>query len=332
MYIMRLIGGTVYLVGFFVMAWNIFRTIRGGSPQTSTVTVYEEESTAPQRSVKDILLSWPMAIVAATILLMLAFFMAERLELATVIVVALVGVLGAGYLVAALAPETQGHAGFHRFLEGRPLLFSVLTLIAVLIGGVAELLPTLIVDRAVPKTGPVATPYRPLELAGRDIYVREGCYVCHSQMIRPFFSEKLRYGAASTAGEFIYDHPFQWGSKRTGPDLHRVGGKYSNLWHLQHLIDPAAISRGSNMPSYRFLLERSIDLGDISLKLSAMKRLGVPYTANDLSHGSEEAQRQGRAIAADLQQGGVTVPPESELVALIAYLQRLGKHPAQPGQ
>ena len=202
---------------------------------------------------------------------------------------------------------------------------------AVLIGGVVELVPTLLIDRAVPKTGPVATPYRPLELQGRDIYVREGCYTVHCQMIRPFLSEKLRYGEPSTAGEFIYDHPFQWGSKRTGPDLHRVGGKYPNLWHYQHLVDPRSTSRGSNMPPYGFLAEHKLDLGDTVIKMNAMKTLGVPYSPDEISNGSTELETMARGIAADLHGQGVDVPWDSEMIALIAYLQRLGKNPPAPG-
>jgi cytochrome c oxidase cbb3-type subunit I/II len=215
----------------------------------------------------------------------------------------------------------------HHVLEGRPLLFTALSLVAVLIGGVAEILPTIVVDRAVPKTGPIATPYRPLEVHGRDIYVREGCYLCHSQMIRPFPAEKIRYGEPSTAGEFIYDHPFQWGSKRTGPDLHRVGGKYSHLWHYQHLSDPRSTSPGSNMPSYAWLAQRKVDLGDTAVKLSALKTLGVPYTADDIAQGNRELEDSARAISRDLSAQGIDVAWDSEMVALISYLQRLGKHP-----
>ena len=181
-----------------------------------------------------------------------------------------------------------------------------------------------------PKTGAIATPYRPLEVHGRDIYVREGCYLCHSQMIRPFVAEKVRYGEPSTAGEFIYDHPFQWGSKRTGPDLHRVGGKYSHAWHFQHFTDPRTQSQGSNMPAYGWLSGRKLDLGDTALKLSALKTLGVPYSAQDITDGNRELEASARAITKELAGQGIEVPWDSEMVALISYVQRLGKHPAQP--
>src|SRR5207237_1281704 len=153
-----------------------------------------------------------------------------------------------------------GEAKWHALVEGRPLIFTVLTLVAVLIGGVAEILPTVIVSRSAPASPTAQQPYSTLELEGRDIYVREGCYTCHSQSIRPYLWETQRYGAPSRGEEFIYDHPFQWGSKRTGPDLAREGGRYPNSWHYTHLMDPRAINVASPMPSYKFLAEASVDI------------------------------------------------------------------------
>jgi cytochrome c oxidase cbb3-type subunit I/II len=236
------------------------------------------------------------------------------------------------YLVATLAfrPGAGGQPGWHRLLEGRPMLFSVLVLIAVLIGGVAELVPTLVLNHKLPDGEKLAAvPYRPLELHGRDIYVREGCYNCHSQMIRPMQAEAARYGEPSTVAESFYDHPFQWGSKRTGPDLARVGVKYPNLWHLEHFKDPRSISPGSNMPSFAWMVDKPLNIGSTAVKLAAMRSLGVPYTSDQVAQGEGDLEVQAKEIAADLAKSGQTVRWDSEIVALIAYMQRLGK-PATP--
>jgi cytochrome c oxidase cbb3-type subunit I/II len=330
MYMTRMVGGSLYIVGFILMIWNLGKTIRAGAPVETTVTVVEPdaESTNKLISWQKILFSHPLLLCTVALLLATAFALVDSITTSALILTGMLVLVVITWLSFVLSRDDDGQLNFHRILEGRSLIFTVLVLIAVLIGGVAELLPTILVDRAVPKTGPIATPYRPLELHGRDIYVREGCYLCHSQMVRPFRSEKLRYGEPSTAGEFIYDHPFQWGSKRTGPDLHRVGGKYGNLWHYQHLLDPRATSPGSNMPPYAFLVERKVDLGDTAVKLAAMKTLGVPYRGQDIQNGNYELEASARAIVTDLRQQGVEVAWDSELVALIAYLQRLGKHPA----
>ncbi len=329
LYITRMVGGCLYILGFILMIWNLYKTISTGVPVQTTVTAVEPEA-APrgELSWKRIIFSRPLFLCTAALLLATAFALVDSITTSALILTGMIALFVVTWLSFVLLRDEDGRLQFHRILEGRSLVFTALVLIAVLIGGVAELLPTILVDRAVPKSGPIATPYRPLELHGRDIYVREGCYLCHSQMVRPFRSEKLRYGDPSTAGEFIYDHPFQWGSKRTGPDLHRVGGKYSNLWHYQHLVDPRTTSPGSNMPSYAFLAERKLDLGDTAVKLSAMKTLGVPYRPQDIAGGNDELAQSARAIAAELNQQGAQVAWDSELVALIAYLQRLGKHPA----
>jgi cytochrome c oxidase cbb3-type subunit I/II len=170
-------------------------------------------------------------------------------------------------------------------------------------------------------------PYTPLELQGRDIYTREGCYTCHSQMIRPFRSETERYGEYSKAGEFVYDHPFQWGSKRTGPDLAREGVgnlKKSNAWHYNHLDEPSAISAGSVMPAYSFLIDHDLDTASTPAKIRAMQTLGVPYEQGFDQKANEALMNQAKGIAADLKANGISVPANKEVVALIAYLQRLG--------
>ena len=221
--------------------------------------------------------------------------------------------------------RATGGASWFGLIEHRPLAFTVLTLLAVLVGGIAEILPMVLVKQAVPVTGASQKPYTALEQQGRDLYTREGCYVCHSQMIRPMVAEYLRYGEAARAEEFIYDHPFQWGSKRTGPDLQRIGGKYPSLWHYTHMNDPRSTSPGSNMPNYPWLAESHIDPKLAPKKLALMQKLGVPYTNQDIDDAEANQRRQANTIVADLQKNGVTVEWDNEIVALISYLQRLGR-------
>jgi cytochrome c oxidase cbb3-type subunit I/II len=211
----------------------------------------------------------------------------------------------------------------HRWLEKRPIQFAVLATVVVLIGGIVELVPTFLIKSNIPTIASVK-PYTPLELQGRDIYVREGCYTCHSQMVRPFRSETERYGEYSKAGEFVYDHPFQWGSKRTGPDLHRIGKKYNNLWHYMHMEDPRSVSPGSIMPAYPWLYTQSIDTSIIGSKIRAMQKLGVPYPKEYDRQSVEDLKAQAARIAEDLQSQNAPGDPDKEIVALIAYLQRLG--------
>ena len=243
MYIMRLIGGLMYFVGFLLMIWNLFATIKNGKAVDVTVEVADNVAVGDAVPVKEMLLSRGIVLSVLGVLLIVGFLVAD-IHLAVVLGVVLSALFIFVWVTWGRGDTAAQRFRFHNLLEGRPLFFTSLTLVGILIGGIVELVPTLMIDRAVPKTGPIATPYTPLELQGRDIYVRDGCYVCHSQMVRPFRSEKLRYGEISTAGEFIYDHPFQWGSKRTGPDLHRIGGKYPDLWHYNHMVDPRSTSRG----------------------------------------------------------------------------------------
>ena len=227
----------------------------------------------------------------------------------------------------ASAPALEGAApkaaSWQRWLEARPMHFALWTLIAVVIGGLVEIVPMLVVRGNVPTIAAVK-PYTPLELEGRDIYVREGCYVCHSQMIRPFRAETERYGEYSKSGEFVYDHPFQWGSKRTGPDLHRIGGKYPDLWHYRHMEDPRSTSAGSIMPAYPWLMERNLNLSTTQAKLKAMRVLGTPYSDDEVDQARAKAEAQAREIGAGLARDGISGAEAKEIVALIAYLQRLG--------
>ena len=211
----------------------------------------------------------------------------------------------------------------HRWLERKPVQFALLAAIAILIGGIVEIVPTFLIRSNIPTIASVK-PYTPLELQGRDIYVREGCYTCHSQMVRPFRSETERYGEYSKAGEFVYDHPFQWGSKRTGPDLARVGRKYPNLWHFLHMENPRTMSPGSIMPNYPWLYTQDIDSSIVPAKIRAMQTLGVPYPTGYDKQALNDLQAQAEQIAADLQKQNAPAEPGKEIIALIAYLQRLG--------
>ena len=203
----------------------------------------------------------------------------------------------------AAKPERFSHAT----IETHNFLMIVLILLVVAVGGLVEIVP-LFFQRSTTQPVQGLKPYDALQLVGRDIYLREGCYNCHSQMIRPLHAETLRYGHYSTAGEFVYDHPFQWGSKRTGPDLHRVGGRYSDEWHRLHLDNPRDLVPESNMPAYPWLAKTAIDPATLPPRMTALKRLGVPYTAEEIT------------ASADAVKG------KTELDALIAYLQGLGTH------
>jgi len=222
----------------------------------------------------------------------------------------------------------------HGRIERNITLLLVLSLITVSIGGIIEIAPLFWIDSTVEKVDGMR-PYTPLEQAGRNIYIREGCYNCHSQMIRPFRDEVERYGHYSLAAESMYDHPFQWGSKRTGPDLARVGGRYSDEWHVQHLVDPRSVVPESIMPTYAFLRERTLVMPGVRDHLAALRRVGVPYTEEDLDHALDDLQAQAdpEADTADLlrrypkaQARDFDGDPKrvTEMDALVAYLQMLG--------
>ncbi len=217
--------------------------------------------------------------------------------------------------------------GWHRWLERKPIQLMILSLIAVAIGGVLEMMPTFLVKSNVPTISSVQ-PYTPLELEGRDIYIREGCYNCHSQMVRPFRDEVARYGEYSKGGEFVYDFPFQWGSKRTGPDLHRtgIGNKNAkpNSWHYHHMWDPRSMSPGSIMPQYPWLILDDLNTNYTAKKIEVMQRLGVPYAEGFAEQAVDNLMAQARDIADDLANDGIEVEPTKEIIAMIAYLQRLG--------
>ncbi|MBV1703772.1 MAG: cytochrome-c oxidase, cbb3-type subunit II [Hyphomicrobiales bacterium] len=224
----------------------------------------------------------------------------------------------------------------HGKLERNVFWLAVASVLVIAVGGLIEVAPLFYISNTIEKVGSIR-PYTPLELAGRDIYVREGCYLCHSQMIRPLRDEVERYGHYSLAAESMYDHPFQWGSKRIGPDLARVGGKYSDDWHRQHLKDPRSVVPDSIMPSYSFLFATPLDLRPLPAKLRVQKLLGTPYTDEDVAKARQDAvtqatdnadgaddlaKRYPRAVSRDYSGAGSPTPTEAD--ALIAYLQMLG--------
>ena len=327
MYWMRLVGGTLYLVGMIMMGWNLAMTMRGRKVVESRITVVVPPKTA-EVPWGEIVFSKPVVVTVVVLGLAAVGMMVNAFASPVFTLAAFaVGVTGA---VAIQAAKRNGAPAWHRILEGRALLFTVFATIAVLAGGIAELVPALIVKPAEAVSKHEVNPYRPLELEGRDVYLSEGCYTCHSQMIRPLRFETLRYGDPSTMAESALDHPFQWGSKRTGPDLAREGGKYPNLWHYRHLVDPRAITPGSNMPPYAHFADKKVDLSRTGEKMSALQSIGVPYKDADIRSAQDDAKMQGTIVAADLANEGVKVDPDTQMVAVIAYLQRLGKKPEAP--
>lgn len=328
MMLMRVIGGGLYLLGYLLMCYNLFRTIRSGKPVNETREVFAER-TAGQDAMKwkDVFINDPMTYAFFSLVFLLAwFFLPNYADL---------GALLSAGLLAWLAVQKFKQSGrswsfwYERILENY-MPFTVLTLIAVAIGGMIQILPTITVSRAKNIEDRLQKIYSPLELAGRDLYVSEGCYNCHSQMIRTMVPDVLRYGDYSRLGESIYDHPFQWGSKRTGPDLARIGGKYPNVWHYNHMKDPRAVSAGSNMPNYPWLFENKTDILALPDKIAVQQRLGVPYPAMTRHEIEQKAIEQGSLIATDLKAAGAFAYPDSQIVALIAYLQKAGQSEIPP--
>ncbi len=331
LYYTRSIGGSLYIAGWVLMAWNLWKTARSGSPVTTTVEVAVPDPIVAAPSTKSLVFGTPVVVcVVGLVFLML---LAEGLNLSLSVVAA----VGLGAVVVWAALLLRRGNGWHALLEGRPLAFSLLVGLAILVGGIVELVPGLVLEQKVPVTADGrarAAPYTALELEGRDVYVSEGCYVCHSQMIRPFVDELLRYGEPSRLEESMYDRPFQWGSKRTGPDLAREGGRRTDDWHWRHMIEPRSMSEGSVMPAYPWLRTTKVDVAGTGLKLKVMKRLGVPYTDAEIANAQAAYRAQAEPILARLTAQGIeatTIDPESQLVALIAYLQRLGRVPGDAG-
>ncbi|MFT4900897.1 MAG: cytochrome c oxidase cbb3-type subunit I/II [Lentimonas sp.] len=320
----RAIGGGLYLLGFVMLAFNIWKTARSGEPVNGSIEIDESES-EPDGSKSF------RAFFSAPVLYALLIVSAVCLTIFSNGPFFIVGIFAIMFFVIlCIAHFEVSHAKWSDWYDdllSHGFTFSVLTIIAAAIGGAIQIIPTVTMQRADNIEGRRQIPYTPLELAGRDIYVSEGCYNCHSQMIRTLAPEVMRYGDYSHLGESIYDFPFQWGSKRTGPDLAREGGKRSDDWHYFHMMDPRSISPDSNMPNYPWLLKKPIKVGQLPAKINAMRMLGVPYPI-DLSEEDIQAQidQQAAGIVARLAEKGAFTEPDKEIVAIIAYLQKLGSY------
>jgi cytochrome c oxidase cbb3-type subunit I/II len=326
MYYMRLIGGLMYLTGMIMMAYNLFLTAKSGAPVDGEATVVVPEA-EPEVKWSRLIAGRPV-IVSAVVLGLLIMFGRGNVLTSVAWLVLLVAV-GAGALFIEAISKRSAEPTWHRLLEGRALLLTVLTVGAVLVGGVVQIIPAVLIAPAKAEEGGETRLASPLEIAGRDIYIREGCYTCHSQMIRPFDFEAKRYGDASTIADSRFDHPFQWGSKRTGPDLAREGRKNPNAWHYLHFMNPPELSPGSNMPSYAHFETGKIDFADTESSLRALKAVGVPYSVEQVQRAPAAAKKQAETIVKDLAEQGITVAVDSEMVAIIAYLQSLGLPPEQ---
>ncbi len=322
MYYLRILGGSCYLFTFVMMIYNLWMTVRGKALIEGQMEVYQTPQADPKDFTwKQLVFSPVMLVVLIGLVLMFAL-RTQSLQIAILVLLAMALLVLMSYMKLRKSNQENTNS-WHQSLERKPLLFTTFSLVAILIGGMVQILPTLFVKDAVPMKA-TAIPYTPLELAGRDVYVKEGCYVCHTQMVRPLLAETLRYGNFSQAWEFVYDHPFQWGSKRTGPDLHRVGGKYPDLWHYKHMLDPRSTSAGSLMPPYAFLEKSIVDMSLVQKRMQLMVSLGVPYSPLQIQTALENYQTQAEKIVSSLQEGGITTNKDSELIALIAYLQKLG--------
>jgi cytochrome c oxidase cbb3-type subunit I/II len=295
-YWIRVVGGLLYFAGVLMLALNTVMTV------LNRAKVYEEPIvTAPALAPRYIDPPVPSTQLA-------------------------------GNLGVALAADSVFVSGwFHRVWERKPLKFTMLAIVAVVVASLFEIIPTFLISSNVPTIASVK-PYTPLELAGREVYIAEGCYNCHSQMIRPIWAETTRYGEYSKPGEFVYDHPFQWGSRRIGPDLAREGGKQSHDWHVRHFKNPRDLNANSIMPAYEHLLEQPLDFEGIQRRVDVMAMLGVPYGENVKDGKAVEAARaQAKQIADDLvKQGGFEGMGDKKVIALVAYMQRLGKDISQP--
>jgi cytochrome c oxidase cbb3-type subunit I/II len=322
----RAIGGGLYLFGFGLMVYNIWRTARSGQAVNGSIEVTSaiDELAGKKKNGFRAFLNAPVIYSLLIIFFVcLTIFGDGALFLFGVLMTIFLVIAAIAHFEVAKVSWTQ----WYEKLLDHGFAFSVLTIIAAAIGGAIQIIPTVTVQRADNIEGRIQIPYTPLELAGRDIYVSEGCYNCHSQMIRTMVPEVLRYGDYSHLGEFVYDFPYQWGSKRTGPDLQREGGKRSDDWHFYHMLDPRSVSPGSNMPSYPWLFEKKTKVGQLPSKINAMRMLGVPYPI-DLSEEEIQAQvdEQAEGIVARLAEKGAFTEPDKEIVALIAYLQKLGAY------
>jgi cytochrome c oxidase cbb3-type subunit I/II len=321
--LLRVVGGGLYLAGFILMAVNIALSIRGARAVNGTMEVFVEPRTAADN------LGAGATVLNAPVLFSVLGGLMACVWMFTTGWLNLLGLFGTALAVLMAIGHYQGRGRQWGDWYDRLLInaapFTVLTVLAVVAGGLIQIIPMLTIERNLQAEDRVAQVYTPLELAGRDLYVREGCYTCHSQMIRTLVPDVMRYGDYSRLGESLWDHPFQWGSRRIGPDLARVGGKYNHAWHHDHMLDPRAIAPGSNMPAYPWLFEAPTDYASLPAKVRVQRTLGVPFPAWSPALIDTLAREQAKEIARDLRAQGRFVEPDREIVALIAYLQSLGQ-------
>jgi cytochrome c oxidase cbb3-type subunit I/II len=323
MMLMRLIGGSLYLAGWLLMAFNLWRTVSGARPVNGTIEVFDDEPAPSDLTLAGAVFNPPVLFALFGVGFACAWMFGHSF-------ISIAGLVGA-MLCLVLAyvhfeSRRKKWGDWYERLLVHSLPFTILTFVAVVAGGLIQIIPTIVVHQAANVEDRRQIPYTPLELAGFDLYVREGCYLCHSQMIRTLVPDVQRYGDYSRLGESIYDHPFQWGSKRNGPDLARVGGKYPNIWHFRHLENPRSVSPGSNMPNFAWLLSDTLDTSALPRKIAVQRQLGVPYPEWTDAEIAGSVSAQAGAIARDLRDAGAYVAPDKEIVALIAYLQHLGKY------
>jgi cytochrome c oxidase cbb3-type subunit I/II len=338
MYHTRLTGGLLYMLSSFLLVWNMIMTARQGKPATVSIQVPNVRPGGDKESAWKLLTSAPIMFIYAIVGLAIWFGMAGN-TLNPVLLALLIVVFVGGLISYGMSQKKWGQ--WYGLIERHGLVFTILALLAILVGGAVEIIPTIVVSNQVPvaitaemiaedpalaETAKwLQKPYTPLELAGRDVYISEGCYTCHSQMIRPFRHEVLRYGDYSRLEESLHDYPFQWGSKRTGPDLAREGGKYDNLWHYLHLMDPRSTSPESVMPTYTHFKTKTLEPSVYVGRMRVLEKLGVPYTDEDFARGEAMFMQQGQEISDYLAGKDVEIAPNSEMAAIIAYLQRLGR-------
>jgi cytochrome c oxidase cbb3-type subunit I/II len=321
--LLRVVGGGLYLTGFLIMGWNVWRSIRGAAAVNGTMEVFVEPPAPGDRlGVGGTFFNVPVVYTSLGLLgACIWMFTDGALHLVGLVATVFSILLAIGHF------ESRGKvwADWYDKLLVNALPFTVLTFLAVAVGGLIQIIPMMTIDRTLQTEDRVARVYTPLELAGRDLYVREGCYNCHSQMIRTLVPDVMRYGDYSRLGESIWDHPYQWGSKRTGPDLARVGGKYNHAWHFDHMDDPRRVSADSNMPSYPWLKNNATDYASLPAKIRVQRMLGVPFPSWSPAMIDTLAKDQAKEIAKELRGQGHYVEADREVVALIAYLQSLGK-------
>ncbi len=325
--VIRTIGGAMYLAGYIMLAWNVWKTARLGQAVNGSIEVCVEPPDQAPIGLRGGLFG-PPVIYAMLSILFIVGWAASSGVLSGMSIFALIATLMAMSMHKEMTKTSWGQ--WYEQLLTNSLPFTILTAVAVFIGGIVQIIPTVMFDKAANIEGMRQIPYTPLELAGRDIYIREGCYNCHSQQIRTLVGDVLRYGDYSKMGESIYDHPFQWGSKRTGPDLAREGGKYPSVWHFHHMRDPRQISPGSTMPNFPWLFTDKTDVAALPNKIAVQRRLGVPFPPMTADQLQSSIGKQEQLLSDELKVAGAEVPPDREIIALIAYMQKLGKSEQVP--